>query len=37
VVIVVQAASVLITESFDQATTEQLERELLGTAAASKP
>jgi hypothetical protein len=37
VVMVVQAASVLITESFDQATTEQLERELLGTAAASKP
>jgi hypothetical protein len=31
VVIVVQASSVLITESFDQATTERLEQELLGT------
>jgi hypothetical protein len=36
VVIVVQAASVLITESFDQATTERLEQELLGIAAAAK-
>ncbi|MGA7380800.1 MAG: hypothetical protein WBX03_08100 [Terriglobales bacterium] len=37
VVIVVQAGSVLVTESFDQATTEQLEQELLGMAAGSKP
>jgi hypothetical protein len=33
VVIVVQGANVLITESFDQAITEQLEQELLGAAA----
>ena len=32
VVIMVQAASVLITESFDQATTERLRQELLGAA-----
>jgi hypothetical protein len=36
VVIVVQAVNVLITESFDQATTEKLELELLGTAPAVK-
>jgi hypothetical protein len=33
VVIVVQKESVLVTESFDQATTERLEQELLGVAA----
>lgn len=33
VVIVVQAANVLITESFEQATTERLEQELLGATA----
>jgi len=31
---VVQASSLLITESFDQATTERLEQELLGIAPA---
>jgi len=36
VVMVVRAASVLVTESFDQATTEQLEQELLGSAAVGK-
>jgi hypothetical protein len=36
VVIVVQAASVLVTESFDQATTEQLEQELLKNAEVGK-
>jgi hypothetical protein len=36
VVMVVQAASILITESFDQATTERLEQELLGIATAAK-
>jgi hypothetical protein len=34
VVMVVQASSLLITESFDQATTERLEQELLGIAPA---
>jgi hypothetical protein len=36
VVIVVQAANVLITESFDQSTTEHLEQELLGIVPAPK-
>ena len=36
VVIVVQAASVLVTESFDQAMTERLEQELLGIGSAGK-
>jgi hypothetical protein len=36
VVIVVQAANILITESFDQATTERLERELLEPAPPAK-
>jgi hypothetical protein len=36
VVIVVQSANVLITESFDEATTERLEQELLGVAPAAK-
>ncbi|MGO9127156.1 MAG: hypothetical protein ACLP6G_20000 [Terriglobales bacterium] len=36
VVIVVQGSSVLITESFEQSTTERLEQELLGAASAAK-
>jgi len=36
VVIVVQAANVLVTESFDQAMTERLEQELLGIAVSAK-
>jgi hypothetical protein len=36
VVMVVQANNILITESFDQATTEHLEQELLGMAPAAK-
>jgi len=36
VVIVVQSANVFITESFDQATTDRLEQELLGIAPAAK-
>jgi hypothetical protein len=37
VVIVVKAESVLVTESFDQATTERLEQELLGAGRTSRP